>query len=203
MRTSPNSQFSQTSSIGHGVGRSLSSTAVSQKQRVVILGSGWGGYGLLRGIDKGRYGACVCVCSVIQKPTMIAWIFWPDVVVIPPNTYFNFTPLLASTSVGTLEFRTAVEPVSRHMYSHIDYVSPARFLPRFVNMCLPRYANLAFGLHCLISINGNIDIFSSVVRRNRYVLALPCSRDPLSSQDQILNARHWFAFVRFRAWDWS
>jgi len=72
MRTSPNSQFSQTSSIGHGVGRSLSSTAVSQKQRVVILGSGWGGYGLLRGIDKGRYGACVCVCSVIQKPTMIA-----------------------------------------------------------------------------------------------------------------------------------
>jgi NADH dehydrogenase FAD-containing subunit len=62
------------------------------KQRVVILGSGWGGYNVLRGIDKKRW----------------------DVTVISPNTYFNFTPLLASTAVGTLEFRTAIEPVRRY-----------------------------------------------------------------------------------------
>ncbi|KAJ3509610.1 hypothetical protein NLJ89_g5136 [Agrocybe chaxingu] len=59
------------------------------KQRVVVLGSGWGGYNVLRGIDKKRW----------------------DVTVLSPNTYFNFTPLLASTAVGTLEFRCAVEPV--------------------------------------------------------------------------------------------
>ena len=35
-----------------------------------------------------------------------------DVVVVSPNTYFNFTPLLAGTAVGTLEFRCAIEPVS-------------------------------------------------------------------------------------------
>jgi len=67
MRTSPNSQFSHISSLGRGVGRRLSSTAASQKQRVVTLGSGWGGYGLLRGIDKERYGAYMYVFSVIPK----------------------------------------------------------------------------------------------------------------------------------------
>ncbi|KAF5350487.1 hypothetical protein D9756_008688 [Leucocoprinus leucothites] len=89
-----NSRFSHASSLcfGHRTGRHFSSTAVNNKQRVVILGSGWGGYGLLRSIDKERY----------------------DVVVVSPNTYFNFTPLLASTSVGTLEFRAAIEPVRKY-----------------------------------------------------------------------------------------
>lgn len=35
-----------------------------------------------------------------------------DVTMVSPNNYFNFTPLLASCAVGTLEFRCAVEPVS-------------------------------------------------------------------------------------------
>jgi hypothetical protein len=42
--------------VGPCVTRQFSSTAARGKQRVVILGSGWGGYGLLRGIDKKRYG---------------------------------------------------------------------------------------------------------------------------------------------------
>jgi NADH dehydrogenase FAD-containing subunit len=53
---------------------------------------GWGGYRVLQSIDKRRY----------------------DVTVISPNAYFNFTPLLASTAVGTLEFRCATEPVRRY-----------------------------------------------------------------------------------------
>jgi NADH dehydrogenase FAD-containing subunit len=32
-------------------------------------------------------------------------------VIISPRSYFVFTPLLASTAVGTLEFRTTMEPV--------------------------------------------------------------------------------------------
>lgn len=35
-----------------------------------------------------------------------------DVTIISPTNAFNFTPLLASCAVGTLEFRCAVEPVS-------------------------------------------------------------------------------------------
>ncbi|KAI0044179.1 hypothetical protein FA95DRAFT_1497567 [Auriscalpium vulgare] len=37
--------------------RSFSASASRQKQRLVILGSGWGGYEVLRRIDKKRWSA--------------------------------------------------------------------------------------------------------------------------------------------------
>ncbi len=72
-----------------GVGllrRCLSSSAVSGvggKDRVVILGIGWGGYRVANDLDKSRF----------------------DVTVVSPRNHFLFTPLLPSTTVGTLEFR--------------------------------------------------------------------------------------------------
>ncbi|KAK5000944.1 hypothetical protein LTR66_000290 [Elasticomyces elasticus] len=58
---------------------------------------GWAGYTLSRALDARKY-----------QP-----------VVVSPRSYFVFTPLLASTSVGTLEFRTALEPVrSRRSGTH-------------------------------------------------------------------------------------
>ncbi|KAI0795504.1 NDE1, mitochondrial external NADH dehydrogenase [Abortiporus biennis] len=72
--------------------RAFSISAPRARQRLVILGSGWGGYEVLRGVDKKAY----------------------DVTVVSPNNYFNFTPLLASCAVGTLEFRSAIEPVRRY-----------------------------------------------------------------------------------------
>eukprot|EP01136_Pigoraptor_vietnamica_P010554 Opistho-1_new@48317 len=66
-------------------------TSGSGRQRLVILGTGWGGYSLLRHIDKSKY----------------------DVVVVSPRNHFLFTPLLASTTVGTLEFRSIQEPIRR------------------------------------------------------------------------------------------
>ncbi|KAH8764111.1 pyridine nucleotide-disulfide oxidoreductase-domain-containing protein [Hyaloscypha sp. PMI_1271] len=59
------------------------------RERVVILGSGWAGFVLSRQLDKKKF-----------QP-----------VVVSPRTYFVFTPLLASTAVGTLEFRTTLESV--------------------------------------------------------------------------------------------
>ncbi|KAF2835644.1 FAD/NAD(P)-binding domain-containing protein [Patellaria atrata CBS 101060] len=59
------------------------------RERVVILGSGWAGYTLATQLDSKKY-----------QP-----------VIVSPRSYFVFTPLLASTSVGTLEFRTALEPI--------------------------------------------------------------------------------------------
>tara|TARA_R110002003_G_scaffold63_6_gene5839 strand:- start:10725 stop:11750 length:1026 start_codon:yes stop_codon:yes gene_type:complete len=59
---------------------------------VVILGSGWSGFTVARSLDPKKFQA----------------------VVVSPRSYFAFTPLLASTAVGTLEFRTALEPVRSH-----------------------------------------------------------------------------------------
>ena len=55
----------------------------------MILGTGWASYSVLKKVDKKLF----------------------DVIVISPRNHFLFTPLLASTTVGTLEFRSIIEPV--------------------------------------------------------------------------------------------
>ncbi|KAL5986911.1 Internal alternative NAD(P)H-ubiquinone oxidoreductase A1, mitochondrial [Asimina triloba] len=69
----------------------LEATKPHEKPRVVVLGTGWGGCRFLKGLDTNVY----------------------DVVCISPRNHMVFTPLLASTCVGTLEFRSVAEPVSR------------------------------------------------------------------------------------------
>ncbi|KAH7115166.1 pyridine nucleotide-disulfide oxidoreductase-domain-containing protein [Dendryphion nanum] len=69
-----------------------------KRERVVVLGSGWAGYSLARQLDPSKY----------------------QCVVVSPRSYFAFTPLLASTAVGTLEFRTALEPI-RTRRTKVDY----------------------------------------------------------------------------------
>ncbi|KAK7733224.1 hypothetical protein SLS63_004753 [Diaporthe eres] len=65
--------------------------ASKKRERIAILGSGWAGYALARTLDPAKY----------------------ERIIISPRSYFVFTPLLASTSVGTLEFRTTLESVRR------------------------------------------------------------------------------------------
>ena len=60
-----------------------------QRKRLIILGTGWGSYSLLKNVSKHLY----------------------DVIVISPRNHFLFTPLLTSTTVGTLEFRSITEPI--------------------------------------------------------------------------------------------
>lgn len=69
----------------------LEATKPGEKPRVVVLGSGWAACRFLKGIDTKLY----------------------DVVCISPRNHMVFTPLLASTCVGTLEFRSVAEPVSQ------------------------------------------------------------------------------------------
>ncbi|KAI5012093.1 hypothetical protein ZWY2020_024227 [Hordeum vulgare] len=69
----------------------LGPTGLKQKPRVVVLGSGWAACRFLKDVDTSAY----------------------DVVCVSPRNHMVFTPLLASTCVGTLEFRSVVEPVSR------------------------------------------------------------------------------------------
>ncbi|KAK9235825.1 hypothetical protein V1525DRAFT_364245 [Lipomyces kononenkoae] len=61
------------------------------KPHLVILGSGWGAVAVLKNI----------------KPTDY------HITVISPQNHFLFTPMLPSATVGTLEFRSLVEPIRR------------------------------------------------------------------------------------------
>lgn len=65
--------------------------AQKDKPKLVILGTGWGSVALLKTLNPGDY----------------------HVTVVSPINHFLFTPMLPSATVGTLEFRSLVEPVRR------------------------------------------------------------------------------------------
>ncbi|GJN32742.1 hypothetical protein PR202_gb21265 [Eleusine coracana subsp. coracana] len=83
----------------HGV-PSLEPTGRLEKPRLVVLGTGWAACRLLKDVDTRAYDVDVDTRAY-------------DVVCVSPRNHMVFTPLLASTCVGTLEFRSVVEPVSR------------------------------------------------------------------------------------------
>ena len=58
-------------------------TGDSGRKKLIILGTGWSSFSVLKKVDKKVY----------------------DVIVVSPRNHFLFTPLLCSTTVGTLEFR--------------------------------------------------------------------------------------------------
>ncbi|KAL3893384.1 MAG: hypothetical protein SGARI_008205, partial [Bacillariaceae sp.] len=60
-----------------------------KREKVVVLGTGWGAAAFLKGIDTSLY----------------------DVTVISPRNHFVFTPMLAGASVGTVDYRSITEPV--------------------------------------------------------------------------------------------
>jgi NADH dehydrogenase len=61
------------------------------KPKLVVLGGGWGSVALLKTLNPEEY----------------------HVTVVSPTNYFLFTPMLPSATVGTLEFRSLVEPIRR------------------------------------------------------------------------------------------
>jgi NADH:ubiquinone reductase (non-electrogenic) len=73
-------------------------TMKTGKQKLLILGSGFASFSTLKGIDTDLY----------------------DVVVVSPRNHFIFTPLLPSTTVGTIEFRSIIEPI-RSAKENITY----------------------------------------------------------------------------------
>ena len=60
-----------------------SSESKIKKPRVVIIGAGWGGFNFGKFINKDEF----------------------EVVLISPRNHFLFTPLLPSTTTGTLEYK--------------------------------------------------------------------------------------------------
>ncbi|CAM9427994.1 unnamed protein product [Chrysoparadoxa australica] len=63
----------------------------TDKPRIVILGTGWGSHAMLKSIDATKY----------------------DVTTVSPNNFFLFTPMLAASAVGTVEYRSITEPIRK------------------------------------------------------------------------------------------
>jgi NADH:ubiquinone reductase (non-electrogenic) len=61
------------------------------KPKLVVLGTGFAAFSLLKSLKRSAY----------------------DTTVISPRNHFLFTPLLPSTTVGTLEFRSIIEPIRK------------------------------------------------------------------------------------------
>jgi NADH dehydrogenase FAD-containing subunit len=59
------------------------------KKRIIILGTGFGSFSFIKNLKNKYY----------------------EVIVVSPRNHFLFTPLLPSTTVGTIEFRSIIEPV--------------------------------------------------------------------------------------------
>ncbi|CCI41563.1 unnamed protein product [Albugo candida] len=83
----------------------------SSNYKLVIIGSGWAGYKFFHECRKHR--------REIEKSVKNA----VDVVIISKRNHFLYTPLLASTTVGTLEFRSIVEPIrDNHLRHEEDFL---------------------------------------------------------------------------------
>ncbi|WFD02216.1 hypothetical protein MOBT1_000897 [Malassezia obtusa] len=67
-----------------------------RKERLVVIGGGWATVSMLMKLDYDAY----------------------DVVVVSPNNYFLFTPLLPAVAVGTVGVRSIIESI-RKLLSHI------------------------------------------------------------------------------------
>ncbi|KAJ1552141.1 NADH:ubiquinone oxidoreductase, partial [Nowakowskiella sp. JEL0078] len=70
---------------------------------MVILGSGWAATSILKDLDTDHF----------------------NVVVVSPRNYFLFTPLLPSTTVGTVELRSIIMPmryITRHKKREVLFV---------------------------------------------------------------------------------
>src|SRR5713101_871679 len=68
------------------------------KQKLIVLGTGFAGFSLINEIDVNDY----------------------NVSIVSPRNHFLFTPLLPSTTVGTIEFRSIIESI-RSATRGIDY----------------------------------------------------------------------------------
>lgn len=73
--------------------------STGKKERLLVLGTGWGSAAFLKSIDTNKF----------------------DVTVVSPRNFFLFTPMLAGASVGTVEYRSITEPI-RAINGKINYL---------------------------------------------------------------------------------
>lgn len=122
-------------------------TKPHEKPRVVVLGSGWAGCRLMKGLDPEIY----------------------DIVCVSPRNHMVFTPLLASTCVGTLEFRSVAEPIARIQPAISREPGSYFFLANCTGISADKHM-----VHCETVTDGEqtLDPWSFTVSYDKLVIAL-------------------------------
>ncbi|KAH7314698.1 hypothetical protein KP509_21G016500 [Ceratopteris richardii] len=106
----------------------LPATKPGEKPRIVVLGTGWAGSRLMKDLNSDLY----------------------DIVCISPRNHMVFTPLLASTCVGTLEFRSVAEPIVRIQPALSESPNSYFLLGRCINIDPKKHE-----VHCVSVENGS------------------------------------------------
>lgn len=102
----------------------------TSKKTIVILGSGWASTSLLKSIDTDLY----------------------NVVMVSPRNFFLFTPLLPSSTVGTIDIRSIIEPIrfiTRHKSTDVKVYEAACTDIDPVNKTITIVGKLSYLLWCL------------------------------------------------------
>ena len=116
--------------------------ARSGRPKLVILGTGFAGFSLLKKLDQRLY----------------------DVTVISSRNHFLFTPLLPSSTVGTVEFRSIIEPIRRALKGVRFYQGSVRELDtagkwvRFVSTLGEETFDVAYDL-LVIAVGAKVNTF--------------------------------------------
>ncbi|CAL8468561.1 g8101 [Coccomyxa elongata] len=92
----------------------------SDKPIILVLGSGWGAHSLIKVIDTEKF----------------------EVLCVSPRNHFIFTPMLPSSAVGTVEFRSLLEPIriSNPFVTYIEAECEVLDVNRKLALCTSTFA---------------------------------------------------------------
>src|ERR1051325_4860209 len=95
------------------------------KKNLIILGGGFAGFSFLKRINRSLY----------------------NIIAVSPRNHFLFTPLLASTTVGTIEFRSIIEPIRniKHILYYQAYCISIDTEKKTI-LCCDTHTNITFDL---------------------------------------------------------
>ncbi|PKI58471.1 hypothetical protein CRG98_021156 [Punica granatum] len=160
------------SATAHNYYSGLGPTKPDERPRVVVLGSGWAACRFMKGLDTSLY----------------------DIVCVSPRNHMVFTPLLASTCVGTLEFRSVAEPIGRiqpavrceTVTDGVNTITPWKFDIAYDKLVIALGAEAStFGIH---GVKENAiflrEVHHAVEIRRKLLLNLMLSDVPGISEDE-------------------
>lgn len=122
----------------------------TEKPVVLVCGSGWGAHSIIKVIDTDNF----------------------EVVLVSPRNFFFFTPMLPSTAVGTVEFRSLTDPIrtANEYVSYLDAICTSVDTKRKVcvlpNAAAPEYSGCVSHMPCVACVTTHSARLCTTVNHN-------------------------------------